>query len=178
MERIRKKGISLILLFTLIFVTMGNTALAAEKVRLNKTSVTLSVGESITLKLNGSSIKSAKSSNKKVASVNSKGKVTAKKKGKATITITGKNKKKYKCKVTVKQRKVYTRKEIGKLAQKYYERHYSYKPCYNTSVNEDGLYVIQIFEDHPDHIVTLDWYTVNKYGFGIDFFGNPIDLKK
>lgn len=110
MKRITVKGFSLFLCIVLIVSAMGSPVYAAEKVRLNKTSVTLSVGESVTLKINGISIKSAKSSNKKVASVNSKGKVTAKKKGKATITVTGKNKKKYKCKVTVKKRDKYVGK--------------------------------------------------------------------
>ena len=89
----------------MLFSAMGSPALAAKKVSLNKTSLTLYVGKTATLKLNGSAIKSAKSSNSKVAAVNNKGKVTAKKKGTATITVTGKNKKNYKCKVTVKEKK-------------------------------------------------------------------------
>lgn len=69
---------------------------------LNKTEVTLTQGESTTLKLDtGSKIKWA-SSDKAVASVNGKGKVTAKKPGKATITASV-GKKKYKCQVTVRK---------------------------------------------------------------------------
>ena len=101
----KTKRIFALLLCTLMLLgVMGNTALAAKKVSLNKTSLTLYVGKSATLKLNGSAIKSAKSNNSKVAAVNNKGKVTAKKKGTATITVTGKNKKNYKCKVTVKEK--------------------------------------------------------------------------
>lgn len=107
MKRMFKRVLSLYISLILLIGALTVTTLAAKKVRLNKTSVTLSVGEITTLKLNGSSIKSASSSNKKVASINNKGKVTAKKKGKATITITGTDKKKYKCKVIVGKRDYY-----------------------------------------------------------------------
>ena len=50
-----------------------------------------------TLKLTGTSIKSVKTSNSKVATVSKKGKVVAKKSGTATITLTGKDGKKYTC---------------------------------------------------------------------------------
>lgn len=69
---------------------------------ISKKNVSLTVGKSATLKLNGTKQKVTwKSSNKKVATVNSKGKIVAKKTGKATITATV-LKKKYTCKVTVK----------------------------------------------------------------------------
>lgn len=96
-----KRVISLLLSFTVLMWAVTETSLATKKVSLNKTSVTLSIGETTKLKLNGSAIKSAKSSNKKVASVSKKGIITAKKEGKTTVSVTGKNKKKYKCKVIV-----------------------------------------------------------------------------
>lgn len=68
---------------------------------LNKTSLTLDKGKSETLTLTGTKIKSASSSNAKVAAAEKSGKITAVGKGSCTITFTGKNKKKYTCKVTV-----------------------------------------------------------------------------
>ena len=76
---------------------------AAAKVGLNKKSVTLYVGQNITLKLKGTSSADQKwsTSKKSVAEVDSKGKVTAKKKGQAKITVSVGGKK-YQCKVKVK----------------------------------------------------------------------------
>lgn len=76
-------------------VTVKNPTINAKK-------KTLKVGKSFTLKLTGTTIKSASSSDRKVATVTSKGKVTAKGKGTATITLKGKDKKSYKCTITVK----------------------------------------------------------------------------
>ena len=73
-----------------------------KKPYISSTKKTLSVGKSFTLKLTGTTIKSAKSSKTSIATVTSKGKVTAKKKGKVTITLKGKDGKNYKCVVTVK----------------------------------------------------------------------------
>lgn len=83
---------------------------AVTKVKLNKKSVTLATGKTVTLKATVSPSKAAnkkvtwKSSNTSIATVSSKGKVTAKNKtGKVTITATAKDgSKKYaKCTVTV-----------------------------------------------------------------------------
>lgn len=71
------------------------------EVKLNKTSVTLGVGESYTLKASGQSPYKWATSNKSIATV-SGGKVTAKKSGSATVTVTAANGKKTTCKVTVK----------------------------------------------------------------------------
>ena len=79
-----------------------NCKVTVKKPYINCSSKTLYVSDTYTLKLTGTSIKSIKSSNTKVATVSNKGKVTAKKAGTATITITGKDKKTYKCKITVK----------------------------------------------------------------------------
>ncbi|MCR4605604.1 MAG: haloacid dehalogenase-like hydrolase [Eubacterium sp.] len=70
-------------------------------IKLNKTKVTLSVGESVKLKVTGTKKKASfSSSNKAVAKVNKTGKVTAIKGGKATVTAKV-AKKSLKCKVTV-----------------------------------------------------------------------------
>lgn len=69
----------------------------------NKTA-SLTVGDAITLKLNGTNQKITwASSNNSVVTVNSQGKITAIKAGSATITATV-LKKKYSCKVTVKNK--------------------------------------------------------------------------
>ena len=73
-----------------------------KKPTINKTSTSLSVGQTTTLKLTGATLKSAKSSNTSIATVNSSGKITAKKAGTCTITLTDTQKRTYKCKVTVK----------------------------------------------------------------------------
>lgn len=69
---------------------------------LNKTKVTLSPEESITLKLDTNSKIKWSSSDKTIASVNGKGKVTAKKPGQTTVTASV-GKKKYKCQITVRK---------------------------------------------------------------------------
>ena len=88
----------------------GGMVQAAKKIQLNKKTVTLYVGETVTLKLKNApkSKKITWSSNKKqIASVNKKGVVLAKKVGKANITakVSGK---KYTCKVTVKKKETHT----------------------------------------------------------------------
>lgn len=75
--------------------------LAAEDIKLNKTKLTVEVGTSYTLKINGTKEKVTwKSSNSKIAKVDKSGKVTGVKEGNATITATV-GKKSYTCKVTV-----------------------------------------------------------------------------
>lgn len=101
----RQKRFVFSLLVIILTVCIGSTAqvgAAKKKTYLSKTSVTLYVGQSKTLKVKNTK-KAVKwsSSKKKVATVSSKGKIVAKKKG--TTTITAKvGKKKYKCKVVVK----------------------------------------------------------------------------
>lgn len=75
-------------------ITVKKPAISASK-------KTIHVNSTYTLKLIGTSIKSVKSSNDKIATVSKKGVVTGKKAGKVTITLTGKDGKKYKCKITV-----------------------------------------------------------------------------
>ena len=74
------------------------------KIGLNKTKLSMYVGKKKTIKLCGTTIKKVKTSNKAVAKISKKGVVTAVGKGKATLTVTGKNNKNYKCYVTVKKK--------------------------------------------------------------------------
>lgn len=71
-------------------------------VKLNQSSVSLWKGKTCTLKLSNNKKATWYTSNKKIATVTSSGKVTAKAKGTAYIYAKY-NKKKYKCKITVKQ---------------------------------------------------------------------------
>lgn len=88
----------------------GSTAFATrKKIKLNKSTLSLYVKKTYTLKLSGVSAKKKSkikwsSSNKKIATVNKKGKITAKKNGKCNIYAKY-GKKKYKCKLTVKKKK-------------------------------------------------------------------------
>lgn len=87
-----------LLIAVIIFPTVTNAA----KVKINKKKASVYVGETVQLKVTGTSKKPKwSSSNKKVATVNKKGRVRGKKVGKATIKakIGGKQ---YKCKITVK----------------------------------------------------------------------------
>ena len=91
----------------LVFGVNTKTTEAASKksITLKATSKTLKIGETTTIsvkKVKGLKSKKVtfKSSNKKVATVSSKGVVTAKKKGSVTITVTSKENKKVKAKLT------------------------------------------------------------------------------
>ena len=84
----------------LLIVCMAVPVSAAGKI--NKKKATLKVGQTLQLKVTGTKGKVKWTSSKKsVATVSSKGRVKAKKKGSATITAKI-GKKKYTCKVTVK----------------------------------------------------------------------------
>ena len=75
---------------------------AASKVKISKSKATITKGKTLKLKVKGSKKKVKWTrSKKKIATVNKKGKVTAKKAGKTTITAKI-GKKKYRCKLTVK----------------------------------------------------------------------------
>jgi len=102
MKKMRKTLSFLLILAMLISILTPMQVEAASKVKINKKSHTMYVGQTYALKISGTSKKVTWStSNKKVATVDSKGKVVAKKKGTATITAKV-AKKKYTCKVTVK----------------------------------------------------------------------------
>lgn len=110
MKGIGRRKVFIVSLLVMIWAICISSAVeveaASKKMSLSKTSLTLYVGRTKTLK-----VKNAKgtvrwsSSKKKVATVSSKGKVTAKKKGKTTITAKV-GKKKYKCKVVVQNPKL------------------------------------------------------------------------
>ena len=109
MKQIKKMILPLLMVLALALSTVNVlpmvenaiTVEAATKVKLNKTKSTLIKGQTLNLKVSGTSAKAKWSSSKpSIASVNSKGKVTAKKKGTTTVTAKiGKNK--YTCKITV-----------------------------------------------------------------------------
>ena len=83
-----KQILSLFLALTL-FISAGYTATEAEAatIKLNRTSLSLHVGKSATLKVKGTTAKAKWTSSKKsVATVSKKGKVKAKKAGTTTIT--------------------------------------------------------------------------------------------
>lgn len=109
MKRLSKFFKVCALALTLAVVTpsiapINNVAVAeaAKVVKLNKTKLSLKVGETAKLTLSGTDSKVTWSSNKKkIATVSKTGTVTAVGKGTAIITATV-NKKKYTCKVTVK----------------------------------------------------------------------------
>lgn len=107
--KVMRKVLCFVVAVAMVTALMAGTVEAAAKVKLNKKKVTLTITDSkkrpaTTLKIKGLSKKKAKkakwyTSKKSVATVK-KGRVTAKKAGKATITCKVKGKK-YKCKVTV-----------------------------------------------------------------------------
>ena len=100
MKKFKKASIILLMCMLLSMIAMPVSASAAK---LNKTSISLNVGKTCTLKATGTKEKIAwTSSNKSIATVSSKGLVKAKKKGTAVITAKY-GKKKLTCKVTVKQ---------------------------------------------------------------------------
>lgn len=127
-----KKFEKLILLACILCLCIGishtTEASAKKKVKLNKTKLTLAVGKTYKLKLKNNKKKVKwSSSKKKAASVTSKGKVTAKKAGTAVITAKAAGKK-YKCKVTVKAKKVDPPKEnqdFTKSVQPDYQANYT-----------------------------------------------------
>ena len=101
MEKIYRKWLPWMLILLLFVTAMPQQAEAAVKI--SKKSTSVYVGQTVTLKVTGTSAKVTwKSSNKKVATVNANGVVTGKKKGTATIRAKVSNKT-LKCKVTVKK---------------------------------------------------------------------------
>ena len=108
MALLKLKKVFLVILTLTVISMLPMQALAAKK--MNKSKVSLSIGQQYQLKVTGTK-KRAKwsSSNKKVVSVTSKGKIRARKAGKCTVTakVSGK---KYKCIVTVKKAAVKKKK--------------------------------------------------------------------
>lgn len=92
---------------------------------LNKSEVTLMVGEQHQIKTLGTKASSYISSKTKVAKVSTSGKITAKSEGTATISVKCQNGKTYKCKVIVKSEDELSAKEI-------------YNKCCNSVVEVDA----------------------------------------
>lgn len=97
----------------MVLTTAAVPASAAAKPALNKTKLTMTVGDSATLKVKNAAKKETitwKSNKKAVAAVTKKGKVTAKSAGKAVVSATLKKAKKtLKCNVTVNAAKEETK---------------------------------------------------------------------
>ena len=93
----------------MVTFTVEKAEVPAKKVKLNKTKLSMKIGDSkkLTAKITPENVTDTtikwKSSNKKVATVDKNGKVTAKKKGTCVITAVTSNGKKAKCKITVKK---------------------------------------------------------------------------
>ena len=105
--KICKKKIALGLSLVLVTASIAapSTESQAAKMKLNRSSATITVGKKVTLKVRGTKKKVKWTTSKKaIASVSQKGVVTGKKAGKATITAKV-GKKKFRCKVKVKAKK-------------------------------------------------------------------------
>jgi len=103
MKKFLSLFIALILITTL---AVPSQAVSAATIKLNKTSITLNIGNSDLLKLTGTTkLPKWSSSNKKIVDINNKGVIKAIKEGTADITAVLNNKK-YTCKVTVKGKNV------------------------------------------------------------------------
>lgn len=97
----RKRLLSICLILTLVITSVFAGAVFAKS-KLNKTKITIKVGQTYKLKIKKKGKKKVKwvSKNKKIATVSKKGKVKGKKPGKTKI-IAKRGKKKFTCKVTV-----------------------------------------------------------------------------
>lgn len=119
MKKLKKLLVNLVMVLCICTIApsiLSQTVLAqgveATSLKLSKNKVTLSLGETFTLKVNGTKKKVTwTSSNKAIATVNRNGKVIAKKAGSAVITAKV-NKKKFNCKITVKEPSI-SRKTIS-----------------------------------------------------------------
>lgn len=101
LKKMMATGLALVMMMVSVCGGQAPKTKAASNIRLNKTSLSLVIGQTYKLKLRGTSTKPKwKTSKKKIATVSSAGKIKAKKVGKATITATLGNKK-YKCKLKV-----------------------------------------------------------------------------
>ncbi|MBR6228436.1 MAG: Ig-like domain-containing protein [Eubacterium sp.] len=97
----KRSTVSVLCIFALAIGILAGTPLSEAKMRLNKTEVTLTVGQSVQLELKGAKKKVTwKTSDPSVATVSKKGFVSAKAAGEATITAKS-GKKSYSCAVTV-----------------------------------------------------------------------------
>lgn len=119
-------------------VIQENPAAAKSKVKLNKGKVTLIVGQKTKLKLKNYKKKIKwSSSKKKVATVNKQGVVRAKKKGTAKITAKA-GKKKYICRVTVRENKKNISEKAGSAPATKQEKNRDDVPSVTTSEIPSG----------------------------------------
>lgn len=103
MSKCTLKSVICIMLSVIMILTMTAVPVSAAKISLNKSSITLVVGKSRYLSVEGTSKKAEWSSkDTSIAEVSQKGKVTAVKSGSTEITATVDGKS-YKCDVTVKE---------------------------------------------------------------------------
>ncbi len=137
MKKIKK--ISLIITVLALFMALSMTSTAAVKI--SKKSLTLVKGQTAVLKISGTKKNVQWSSSKKsVAAVTRTGKIVAKKKGTAKITAKI-GRKKYTCKVTVKDR--LTARQAEKAVKNYLLRK-NFRFYYNPVVKEGKSYVIWV----------------------------------
>lgn len=132
------KAISLIIMVFVIVITSVLPVQAKGKVKLKNSKVTLTVGQSKTLKvLNTKKKIKWTTSNKKVATVSKKGKVKAKKKGNCKIYARV-GKKKLTCKVTVKPKKKAKKKTTANNNNNTYTNNVTWR-SYGTN---DGVVIL------------------------------------
>jgi hypothetical protein len=169
MKSIKRKSIMMV--FTLILALMipyamplYNNTVQAASIKINKSKISLVVGEKDKLKVTGTTKKVAwKSSNIKIASVSSNGIVSAKKEG-TTIISAKVDKKSYTCKVTVNSiESKWTKQE--KLAA------YGLIALRENLKNPDSLTVNKILygawegtDGNEVNSVVIDYNAENSYG--------------
>jgi hypothetical protein len=137
----------------LCFTLIAPTSTYAATLKLNKTKLSLNVGDTYQLKLAKSSGTIKWSSSKKsVATISSKGKLKAIDKGKAVITATFQSKK-YNCSVTVNDKKVDVTFQAslfgGASAEEYVEQFKKTYPGYlKVNISDDEHIVVTIYESY------------------------------
>ena len=160
----KNKRINLVVIFLMVITLIMATAISASAatVKINKKTVTIDAGSSVTLKITGTS-KSVKwsSSSKYVAAVKSTGKykakVTAKKAGTAKVTAKV-GKKKYICTVTVKKAVSQEFKNALSKAQTYSDlMHMSKARLYDQLTSEYGEKFPEDAAKYAIDNVKADW---------------------
>lgn len=151
-----KRIVKIITLSTMLFVGCAFTlpaatgtleSHAASKVKISKTKATVIKGKTLTLKVKGTKKKAKWSSSKKsIVTVNSKGRVTARKAGGATITAKI-GRKKYRCKVSVKNPTTKLNKTSIKLAP---------KGTYKLSATSDGVSKKASWKSYKTSVATVN----------------------
>lgn len=76
--------------------------------------------------------------------------------------------------------KEYTQEELEQMSLDYYEKQTGYRPnSVASEKQQDGLVIIQLYDNLETHNSTTDWYTIDpKTAKGTDILENEIDLKK